>query len=925
MQTSLGRRRQQSRNSSRSRSRTRDNRRRANNEPTVSFSKRCAQNMAAAAPTSPAAGAPSGAGAAAAAAGTSEGLSLGVGNGIEMLKALYDFQAVYPKTISFDEGEYFILYQTSARQRNWWQVVSMKGNIGFVPSNYVMKIKVEHDFLISFLNSSIESLEKCTDQEINGIMSKEELLDRLREKKNTMERLYAESSERDGDSSLSYSQSYSDKASSHRHSHPHQQPQTQSQSQAHSHSHSHAQHRHHSPPPAAQRLDMSRKSMSSPAVGCSQPQGQLMAESPSMGSMQMPSSSCTIQTPQQQQPLPAPPLVASTAATTAAATATATATSTKATTVAAAVPTVAAVAALADVAQDNSITSEPSETTTTTTTTSEDVVTTYKETSQLSTSQHHKPPNGSGSTASASASTSASGMKRSSSAGNGSMGSARNHHADGDGDADADAFAAGDEPDSTQEKSDDASAVPSDDVGNAIADSADNSQALDSIDSPSASPSRHRHTNIDGGAEAAALRVGDRASYIRGQLKVESSDVYQIVDALRRNTNLSFDLSCEALRVVLTSLEQLYNGSINPYLEAVAVHVTGKVATPKELLGITHDSKRLQYLFGQLADCKNDTEQRTWMLYEDEEDIIQFLEELVEILNNADENISCYEMSCDQYQMFINLVQYYQMETRWSIKRLLLRTFTAACHLDHIIVDILLTSVLPLEIVEDMKTHFSNLERFKQLVKMLTIVFSLGQPMPVNHQDYLGVHFASFLLEIVEGNNPEQLVDMVIALILSFNQQFSENTYNVIIEAMQSLPTAKVFTEKLLLLLNREDDPTRLLKHPNEHMNTVLRMFIDIFSHPDTAGMFYSNDIKVLIDIVVRQLSDLDAGSATRPCYLELCRRILRNTNYQEHEHRKHDLMKIFTRIFCEETECSASDQQLVREIANEFPQLFKA
>jgi len=130
-------------------------------------------------------------------------------------------------------------------------------------------------------------------------------------------------------------------------------------------------------------------------------------------------------------------------------------------------------------------------------------------------------------------------------------------------------------------------------------------------------------------------------------------------------------------------------------------------------------------------------------------------------------------------------------------------------------------------------------------------------------------------------------------------------------------------------------------------MNTVLRMFIDIFSHPDTAGMFYTNDIKVLIDIVVRQLSDLDAGSTvsppkvnativlptkytliwfqTRPCYLELCRRILRNTNYQEHQHRKHDLMKIFTRIFCEETECSASDQQLVREIANEFPQLFKA
>lgn len=123
--------------------------------------------------------------------------------------------------------------------------------------------------------------------------------------------------------------------------------------------------------------------------------------------------------------------------------------------------------------------------------------------------------------------------------------------------------------------------------------------------------------------------------------KVEYSDVYQIVDAIRRNTNVSFNISCEALRVVLTSMEQLFNGSINPYLEAIAVHVTEKVETPKELLGMTHDAKRLQYIFSQLADCKNDTQQRSWMVYEDEDDIIQFLEELVEILvcsaNNSEE------------------------------------------------------------------------------------------------------------------------------------------------------------------------------------------------------------------------------------------------------------------------------------------------
>lgn len=116
------------------------------------------------------------------------------------------------------------------------------------------------------------------------------------------------------------------------------------------------------------------------------------------------------------------------------------------------------------------------------------------------------------------------------------------------------------------------------------------------------------------------------------QINVQPNDVYEIVDVLRRNTNLSFDMSCEAIRVMLTSFEQLFNGEINPYLEAVAVHLAGKLETPKELLGSSNDAKRLQLIFSQLAECKNDSQQRSWMLYEDEDDIVLFLEELVDIL-----------------------------------------------------------------------------------------------------------------------------------------------------------------------------------------------------------------------------------------------------------------------------------------------------
>ncbi|XP_055841510.1 NCK-interacting protein with SH3 domain [Episyrphus balteatus] len=713
---------------------------------------------------------------------------------IEMLKALYDFQAVYPKTISFDEGEYFILYQTSVRQRNWWQVVSMKGNIGFVPSNYVMTIKVEPDFLIGFLNSSIESLELSKDTEINGIIAKEELLDRLREKKTAIERFYSGDKEDSETSEIELKNASSP-------------PSTSIQMGMQS-------------PPQSKKLDCGKKSMSSPAVGTAVPP-QMIQESPSMGVI----SQKTSEPPQQQDN------------------------------------------------RDNSITSEPSETTTTTTTTSEEVVTIYKESSSIA------QTNGAGTDA-----------------------------------------------------SEITECVPVDikPVEDVASDEQSEKETIN-LSTHNHPHFQHHHnhpqqtdSDNEDSATAAAIIAASAAAAAGSDVKVDSGDVYQIVEVIRRSTNLSFDLSCEALRVVLTSLEQLYNGAINPYLEAVAVHVTDKVETPKELLGETHDSKRLQDIFCQLADCKNDSEQRTWMLYEDEDDIIQFLEELVDILENADENICCYEMSCDQYESLINMVQFYQMETSWPIKKLLLRAFTAACHLDKTIIDILLTSVLPLEIVEDMKTHFSNVPKFKELVKMLTTIFSQGERMPVAHDAFLGVDFSTFLLEIVEGNHPDILIDLVIYLLLSYNLQFELYYQNYVLQAMQKLQTVKVFTEKILLLLNREEDPLKSFRHALV-TNSVLKMITDIFTIPETAMLVYTNDRIVVFDIVVRQLSDLCAGNPMRGKYLNLCRCMVRSTNYEKNQYRKQELMKIFTRIFCEETECSADDQKLVRAIANEFPHIFKA
>jgi hypothetical protein len=47
-------------------------------------------------------------------------------------------------------------------------------------------------------------------------------------------------------------------------------------------------------------------------------------------------------------------------------------------------------------------------------------------------------------------------------------------------------------------------------------------------------------------------------------------------------------------------------------------------------------------------------------------------------------------------------------------------------------------------------------------------------------------------------------------------------------------------------------------------------MFYDLFSWDKTASLVYTNDIKVLIDIIVRQLADLSPGEAVSQLYFVL-------------------------------------------------------
>ncbi|KAF5292273.1 hypothetical protein FQR65_LT11236 [Abscondita terminalis] len=409
---------------------------------------------------------------------------------------------------------------------------------------------------------------------------------------------------------------------------------------------------------------------------------------------------------------------------------------------------------------------------------------------------------------------------------------------------------------------------------------------------------------------------------------ITSQSVYELVESVRINTQLSHDMSKVALETVIQGLHDLLPASAFPYLSTILSHCQTSLVADDVQIDQTHDASRLKIIFNELTSCKEDSQQRSWMLHEDETVIKEYISELISILSNADASICKHVVSLDQYHVVTTLIQYYQMEIRWSIRQLLLQAFGVLCSLDGTVVTIMLNSVLPSELARDMMANSRNISKLNYSSLLLTMIFSMGEPMPVTHLDHMGSTFLNFIFNNIESppdtDIEEQIPDLFLNFMLSFNLQFTSENENILLKTLEKRNTAKTFTEKILLLFNREEDPVRIFDHQPSPPHSLLKLFLDLFSQKGTADLFYTNDVKVLIDIVVRNISDLSPGDKRRQQYLEVCRRVMKNTNYGEHLHRKEDILKSFTRIFCEESNQSVQDQKLVRDIMNEFPQFFK-
>jgi len=75
-------------------------------------------------------------------------------------------------------------------------------------------------------------------------------------------------------------------------------------------------------------------------------------------------------------------------------------------------------------------------------------------------------------------------------------------------------------------------------------------------------------------------------------------------------------------------------------------------------------------------------------------------------------------LKIDQYTSINNLLEYYQMELRWVIKKHLLIIFSELCKLNFVIVEIIINSILPMELARYLFFYFyiSKYFKFREII-----------------------------------------------------------------------------------------------------------------------------------------------------------------------------------------------------------------
>lgn len=175
------------------------------------------------------------------------------------------------------------------------------------------------------------------------------------------------------------------------------------------------------------------------------------------------------------------------------------------------------------------------------------------------------------------------------------------------------------------------------------------------------------------------------------------------------------------------------------------------------------------------------------------------------------------------------------------------------------------------------------------------------QRLRVEDFDAMDDDFVKYLFQLVE-EDPEDIDNdpyhyPIIRMILVLNEQYmlSAHATPTTTRGPESGPTNKVvkvlcyygpdyrtFGENIVLLINRESETCLQL--------LILKLLYLLFTTTATYEYFYSNDLRVLVDVIIRNLLDLpDEAESLRHTYLRVLYPLLNHTQLRRAPYYKRD------------------------------------
>ncbi|CDR37882.1 CYFA0S01e18690g1_1 [Cyberlindnera fabianii] len=193
------------------------------------------------------------------------------------------------------------------------------------------------------------------------------------------------------------------------------------------------------------------------------------------------------------------------------------------------------------------------------------------------------------------------------------------------------------------------------------------------------------------------------------------------------------------------------------------------------------------------------------------------------------------------------------------------------------------------------KTCTAQLDTLFQMCKFLSIS---AEELAIMDTFFVNYIFESLVVTDIEE---DMLNASKFRFILAVNEQFmiacrdDPKLENRVFTTIQQHVSSRNFSECLLVFFNRVEDTCLQIM--------ISKILYLILTTPDTMDLFYHNDLNVLVDVLLRELTNLsEEEENTRNTFLRVLHPLLKNEQFAQTPYKKDQLRNIL-RYFAGESE----------------------